>query len=118
MRSLSRFSVLCVFSITASALHLSAASTEPLGQSSRLTSMVISEIMYHPPPRADGKKLEFIELFNSLDTPEDLSGYRLSGDLEYTFSPGTVLPGRGFAVVARSPADLQSVYGMSGVLGP
>src|SRR5689334_8166682 len=36
---------------------------EPLGQSSRLTSLVLSEIMYHPAPRADGKRLEFIELF-------------------------------------------------------
>jgi hypothetical protein len=35
---------------------------EPIGQSSRLTGLVISEIMYHPPKRTDGKKLEFIEL--------------------------------------------------------
>lgn len=91
---------------------------EPLSQSSRLTSLVISEIMYHPLESADGRKLEFIEIFNTLGTPEDISGYRISGDVDYTFSSGTIIPGGGFLVVARSPADLQSVYGTTGVLGP
>jgi len=40
-------------------------SGEPLGPSSRRTGMVISEIMYHPPPRADGRNLEFVELYNA-----------------------------------------------------
>src|SRR5262249_46334269 len=39
--------------------------TEPLGPSSRRTGLVISEIMYHPTNRADGKILEFVELYNS-----------------------------------------------------
>src|SRR5947208_775749 len=101
---------------------------EPLGQSSRRTSLVISEIMYHPGDtpgtsntNAQGfvtNSLEFIELFNSLGTPEDLSAFRLSGNIDYTFPPGTILPGGGFLVVARSPADVQSVYGIRGVLGP
>ncbi len=91
---------------------------ERLGQSSRLTSLVISEIMYHPPARPDAKRLEFIEIFNALDTPEDISGYRLAGDVAYAFPAGTVLPGRSFLVMARNPADVQDVYGLSGVLGP
>jgi len=101
---------------------------EPLGQSSRKTSLVISEIMYHPGntrgtinTNSAGfvtNSLEFIELFNALGTPEDISGYRLSGDIDYTFPPGTVMPGGSFLVVARSPLDLQSVSGLSGVLGP
>src|ERR1043166_2692495 len=101
---------------------------EPLGQCSRNTSLVISEIMYHPGntrgtmnTNSDGfvtNSLEFVELFNALGTPEDISGYRLSGDIDYRFPPGTVLPGGGFVVVARSPADVQSVYGITGVLGP
>ena len=59
-----------------------AALAEPLGPSSRRTGLVISEIMYHPLPRPDGKNLEFIELYNSEAIPADLSGYRLSGDVE------------------------------------
>ncbi len=91
---------------------------EPLGQSSRRTGLVLSEIMYHPPSRADGRKLEFIELYNSLGTPEDLGGYRLSGDTTYIFPANTVLQGGAFLVVARSPADLQIIYGLTNVCGP
>src|SRR5206468_12025506 len=89
---------------------------------------VLSEIMYHPGntpgtmnTNADGfvtNSLEFVELFNTLATPEDLTGFRLSGDIDYSFPPGTIMPGGSFLVVARSPADVQSVYAISGVLGP
>ena len=94
---------------------------EPLGQGSRRTSLVISEIMYHPSPAPAGTpatQLEFIELFNSLGEPHDLSGYRLAGSVDYLFPAGTILRGGGFLVVARAPADVQAHYGLSGVLGP
>ena len=87
---------------------------ESLGQSSRRTSLVISEIMYHP----TNGILEFVEIFNARAEPQDLSGYQLDGSIAYTFPAGTVIPGGGFVVVARSPADLQTVYGINGVLGP
>jgi hypothetical protein len=90
---------------------------ETLGPSSRKTGLVISEIMYNPPPRSDGRNLEFIELFNSDATPENISGYRLSGEIEFTFPTNTTIPARGFLVVAPVPADIQSVYGISGVAG-
>lgn len=101
--------------VTAAATHV-AAPFETLGQCSRLTSLVISEIMYHPAVSA--ARLEFIELFNSRGEPEDISGYRLSGAVDYTFPKNTVIPGGGFLVVARAPADLEAAYGISGVLGP
>lgn len=87
---------------------------ETLGQSSRRTSLIISEIMYHP----TNTLLEFVEIFNTRGEPEDLSGWKLRGDAGYDFPPGTVIPGGGFLVVAKSPADLQNAYGISGVLGP
>lgn len=87
---------------------------EPLGQSSRRTSLIISEIMYHPTNTA----LEFVELFNTRGEPEDLGGYKLRGDASFDFPPGTVIPGGGFLVVAKSPTELQNAYGLSGVLGP
>jgi len=87
---------------------------ESLGQSSRRTSLVISEIMYHPTNTA----LEFVEIFNTRGEPQDLSGYKLRGSADYNFPPGTVIPGGGFLVVAKSPVDLQTAYGISGVLGP
>ncbi len=90
---------------------------EPLGPSSRRTGLVISEIMYHPPDRPDGKNLEFIELYNSNPFPEEIGGYRLSGDIEFTFPTNTTIAGNGFIVVAPSPADIQSAHNITGVLG-
>src|ERR1051325_5389757 len=91
---------------------------EPLAACSRRTGLVLSEIMYHPKNRPDSNNLEFIELFNSQAFYEDISGYRLSGDISYTFPSGTVLPAGGFLVVAHAPADVQNVYGLAAVLGP
>ncbi len=93
---------------------------ESLGPSSRRTSLVISEIMFHPAPSADGRQLEFVELYNSQPYFEDLSGWKLAGDIDFAFPPGTTLPGGGFLVVAAAPADLVAAYGLapSGVLGP
>jgi len=92
--------------------------SEPLGPSSRRTPIVISEIMYKPAKRADGRNTEFIEIFNSNPWGHDVSGYRLDGQAQYTFPPGTVVPGDGFLVVAAAPADLRSVYGLTNALGP
>jgi len=90
---------------------------EPLGPSSRRTGLVISEIMYHPAARADGRQLEFVELFNTQPFFEDISGWRLTGALDFTFAAGTVLPAGGFLVVARVPDDVRAVYGIDNVVG-
>ncbi len=90
---------------------------EPLGPSSRKTGLAITEIMYHPPQRTDGRQLEFIELFNANPFYEDLSGYRISGEVNYVFPEGTLIPGGGFLVVARSVDDLKAVYGLASVYG-
>ena len=91
---------------------------EPLSASARKTGLVISEIMYKPAPRQDNKNLEFIEIYNSNPFFHDLSGYKLSGDIDYTFPAGTTIQGGEIFVIAASPADIQSVYGLSGVKGP
>ncbi len=86
---------------------------EPPGPSSRHGPITISEIMYHPTNRVDGKNLQFVELFNSSAYPEDISGYRLAGQIGYTFPAGTVMPSRTYRALAAAPADLQSVYGVA-----
>jgi len=91
---------------------------EPLGPSSRRTGLVISEIMYAPAPRGDGRNLQFVELYNSNPYFEDLTGYRLTGDIDFTFPSNTLIQGNSFLVIAAAPADVQAVYGISGVLGP
>lgn len=91
---------------------------ETLGPSSRLTPLAITEIMYHPRERADGRNTEFIEIYNADLVDQDLGGYRVSGSVSFVFPEGYVLPAGGFAVVARSPADFGAVYGIPDVLGP
>ena len=113
--------------VTAAATNLPPA-IETLAQCTRRTSLVISEIMYHPANTRGTmntnefgyvtNSLEYIELFNSRGEMQDVSGYQLAGSIRFTFPAGTVIPGGGFLVVAKSPADVQSVYGLSGVLGP
>jgi hypothetical protein len=95
-----------------------AVNVEPLGPSSRKTGLVITEIMYKPAPRSDGRVLDFVEIFNSNPYFEDISGYRLSGGIDYTFPSNTVLQGGAFLVVAKVPADIEAIYGISNVVGP
>src|SRR5688572_6794116 len=95
-----------------------AAEREILGPSSRRTSLVISEIMYHPLRYEDGRNLEFVELYNAGIQPQDLTGWRLSGEVDYSFPAGTVLGPSNFLVVAASPAQLANHYAISHVFGP
>ncbi len=103
---------------TNTTIGFTTANVEPLGASSRRTGLVFTELMYHPAPRTDARKTEFVELHNSNPFSEDISGFRISGDLSYTFPEGTVIPGGAFIVIARSPGDVQTVYGISKVMGP
>ncbi|HEY5910800.1 MAG TPA: lamin tail domain-containing protein [Verrucomicrobiae bacterium] len=91
---------------------------EPISASSRHGPIIFSEIMYHPPPRPDGKNLEFVELYNSNPFSEDISGFRLTGQVEFTFPTNTVIAGRSFLAVAAAPADLLSVWGAMNLQGP
>jgi len=90
---------------------------EPIGPSTRHGPVILSEIMYHPTNRVDGKNLEFVELFNSNPYFEDISGFRLTGDVDFTFRSNTVIAARSYLVVAASPSDIQSVYAITNVIG-
>ena len=92
---------------------------EPLGPSSRKSPIAISEIMYKPAPRMDGRNLEFFEIYNSNPFFHDISSYQVVADnLSYMIPPNTIIPGGGFMVIAASPTDIASVYGVTNVLGP
>ena len=92
---------------------------ETIGPSSRKTPVVFSEIMWKPAPRADGKNLEFLELYNSNPWFQDIGNYQITcADMSYRFPAGTQIPGGGYLVVGAAPADLASVYGLTNVTGP
>ena len=90
------------------------APSEPPGPSSRRAGVVVSEVMYHPAKRSDGQDVRFIEVFNSMPWFEELGGWRITGDVEFTFPAGFVLPARGYAVIAAAPAA--SSCSISGLL--
>jgi hypothetical protein len=91
---------------------------EPLGASSRRHGVVISEVMYHPTNRVDGRNLEFIEIYNAQPWFEELGGWRISGAIDYVFPPNTVLGARSFLVVAANPTDFRKSYTFTNVFGP
>ena len=105
--------------VTNSVVGVVANPHEPIGPCSRLTPVVVSQIMWKPAPRADGKNLECLTLYNSNPWFQDISGYQLTcADMSFTFPPNTQIPGGGYLVVAAAPVDITSVYGITNVMGP
>ena len=108
-----------IFNVTNALVGVVANPHDALGPTSRKTPLVFSEIMYKPAARTDGRNLEFLELYNSNPWFQDLGGYQITcADMRYTFPAGTRLSGGGYLVVAAVPADIQSIYGITNVMGP
>jgi Lamin Tail Domain/Putative Ig domain len=80
------------------------------------TTVVFNEIMYHP--ATNEPAMEWLELYNQMVVDMDISGWAITGGIDFNFPEGTVLKGRGYLVVALSPDDLMAATGLSGVLGP
>ncbi len=79
------------------------------------STTVFNEVMYHP---AVAGEAEWIELHNEMAINMDLTGWRISGGVNFTMPANTVIPAGGFLVVASDPAALQSATGLTGILGP
>jgi hypothetical protein len=78
-------------------------------------NVVINEIHYNPPDNTIPE--EFIELHNPSPDPIDVSLWQITGGVNFVIPPGNSIPGGGFLVVAKSPATIQSRYGIT-ALGP
>lgn len=81
------------------------------------TVLVFNEVHYHPAGE-DDPHLEFVELYNQNTVNLDLSGWRLSGEVDFVFPAGTTIEGGSYLVVAANPAALEAVSESSGFLGP
>ncbi|MFO0587703.1 MAG: lamin tail domain-containing protein [Polyangiaceae bacterium] len=77
-------------------------------------SVTLNEIMLVPKGDA---ALEWIEIANPMGIRIDLSGFRLDGDVKFTFPEGTFLPERGFLVVAKDAAALNQSVGAAVAVG-
>ena len=60
---------------------------------------------------------EFVELHNPGAEDVNLSGWQLTGAVEFIFPAGTVLPASGYLVVGEDPATLSGEFGIT-ALGP
>jgi hypothetical protein len=53
---------------------------------------------------------EWIELHNPTNDDIDLTGWDLTGGINYNFDSGTMIPANDYLVVAKDPAELQAKY--------
>src|ERR1039458_6008862 len=66
-----------------------------------------------------GLLLRAVLVYNSNPWFQDIGSDQITcADMNYTFPAGTRIPGGGYLVVAAAPADLESVYGITNVMGP
>ncbi len=78
-------------------------------------NIVINEIHYDPSPKTEF--VEYIELFHAAGESADLSGWKLTGAVEYEFPSGTTLSPNSYLVVAQDPSALCAKFGLA-ALGP
>ena len=78
--------------------------------------VVFNELNYHP--EGNNHALEFIELYNQNSVNVDLTGWELTGGVDYSFPENTIIEGRSFMVIALDPETIQKVSGLAKVLGP
>lgn len=63
--------------------------------------MVITEIMYNPPPSGTDT-LEYIELYNNTNGPVNISGWHFTEGVTFTFPANTTVPANGYVVVTEN----------------
>jgi len=100
--------VICSLFIVHCSLVIASAQSVP--------SIVINELQYHP--LSNDHSEEYIELYNAGITTVDLSGWKFSDGIHYTFPDGVSIPPGGYVVIGHDPATVEAVYGITGVLGP
>ncbi len=71
------------------------------------STAVFHEVMYHD-AAGDG---EWIELTNLLGTDLDLSGWKITGGIDFSFPEGTVLPAGGYRVVTNGLSMIPGALG-------
>jgi len=70
--------------------------------------LVINEVHYDSDPKTEFT--EFVELLNTNDTPMDLSGFRFTNGIDYTFPPNTIIPATGYILLAETPDSLSNSF--------
>ncbi|MEM7385001.1 MAG: lamin tail domain-containing protein, partial [Verrucomicrobiota bacterium] len=71
--------------------------------------VVINEIYYDPEPKTD--RTEFIELHNAGATAVELSGWRFSDGIDFTFPPDTELEAGGYLILTEDLSTYNRKFG-------
>jgi hypothetical protein len=78
------------------------------------TAVVINEIMYKPRPVSQSPFVEsaeqWIELFNRSDSAVDLSGWKISEGVKFTFPANTMIAPHGYLVVSNNASALAAKW--------
>ena len=85
------------------------------------SDVVINELSYNPPDvpfNIAGTQKEFIELYNPGTNPVNLTGYKFTKGIEFTFPDGTMLNGDSYLVVVYDPKQTIWRNKSFSVLGP
>ncbi len=77
--------------------------------------VVFNEIYYDPPEKT--KAVRFVELYNRSERSDDLSGWKVSGAIQFSFPTGAKIDPHGYAVIAENPETFKKEFTKDG-LGP
>src|SRR5262245_17194989 len=81
-------------------------------------NVTINEILYQPAGIPENAGREFIEFYNPASSAVDLSNWRISSGVNFTFPAGTTIAAQGYLVVAANLTTFQSAYpGVTNVVG-
>jgi hypothetical protein len=80
------------------------------------SSLMFNEIMFHP--SSSETTGEWVEFYNQLAVDLDVSGWAVTGGIEYSFPSNTIVRGGGYIVLALAPDTIKSQTGLTNVLGP
>src|SRR5262245_59015997 len=81
-----------------------------------LAQVVVNEIMYHP--ASHDVREEWLEFLNTSGTNVNLSGWTISGGLDFTFPTNTILgAGKHLVVAAHQPTFASKFPGVTNVVG-
>ena len=80
------------------------------------TSVVFNEIMYHP--STNETTMEWVEFYNQMAVDVDISGWSVTGGIQYTFPSDTIVRGGGYLLLALSPETMAALTGLTNVCGP
>jgi len=70
--------------------------------------VLINEIMYHPSSELVTE--EYVELYNPGAGAVDLSGWKFTNGVQFTFPAGTSIPAGGYLVATANPAAFHAKY--------